>query len=203
MRLLAGFAVSLLGCVAWAGVAQATSLNLLTLPPDVFSSLIQVDYDATGDTLTAVGTALTFDDDGVGQQEPIAGGSFNLAALVDAAGVASSGTLTIGGTIASLGFNSGTLLTGTLAGGNSFGFPDAGGDPLEFIFTVTGGDAAGLYGATANVVLTGAGLPATLFTQDFSNNGLGSSDTAVPEPSAVALALAGALGLFAAGRRRG
>lgn len=200
MRLLVGFAVSLLSCAAWAGVAQATPLNLLTLPPDVFSSLVQVDYDATGDILTADGTAFTFDDDGVGPQVPITAGTFSLTATVDAAGAASGGSLTIGGTIAGLGFNSGTLLTGTLG---SFGFPDAGGDPLEFIFNVTGGDAAGLYGATANVVLTGAALPATLFASDFNNDGLGQSDTAVPEPSAAALALAGALGLVAAGRRRG
>jgi len=199
MRWPVGLTLSFLACFGWIGVASATPLNLLTLPPDVFSSLIQVDYDATGDTLTAVGTALTFDDDGVGPQVPITAGTFNLAATVDAAGAASGGSLTIAGTIPGLGFNSGTLLTGTLS---SFGFPDAGGDPLEFIFNVTGGDAASLYGATANVVLTGAALPATLFASDFSNDGLGQSDTAVPEPSAAALALAGALGFGAARRRR-
>jgi len=188
--------------------AQAAPLNLtLNDTPDIVSSFIDVTYDAGTDIFNASGFALELDDDGSGPAEAIAGGTFDLAATIDASGVLSGGSLTIGGTVASLGFNSGTLLTGTLT---AFGFPDAGGDPLEFLFDVTGGDAAGLYGGIPGGVI----LSATGFTGDFTTNfdnlisgipgtGAAVSDVApVPLPAAVWLFGAGLLGLAGVARRR-
>ena len=97
--------------------------------------------------------------------------------------------------------NSGTLLTGTLT---DIGFKDAGGgDPLEFLFSVTGGDLAGLYGGTGGIILTGTG-----FT-DWANYGgntpfSGMSDTfavsPIPVPAAVWLFGSALLGLAGFGR---
>lgn len=188
--------------------AQAAPLNLtLNNVPDIISSFIDVTYTASTDSFSASGFALELDDDGIGLPEAIAGGTFNLSANINASGVLSGGSLTIGGTVASLGFNSGTLLTGDLT---AFGFPGAGGDPLEFLFDITGGDAAGLYGSLpGGIILSDAGFTGD-FTNDFDNliggvtgTGIGVSDVApVPLPAAVWLFGSGLLGLAGIGRRR-
>ena len=181
------FVVGAVAILALVGVTQAAPLGLLLQDaPDVMSSFISVNYVAATDTLTASGFALTLDDDGSVPPENIAGGSFDVSAAIDGAGNPLGGTLTIGGTVASLGFNSGTLLTGSLTG---FGFP-AVGDPLELLFSVTGGDAAGLFGGigpTVGVILTGSGFSGS-FASDFSGPVFGGvADTAplVPLPSAL------------------
>jgi hypothetical protein len=178
---------------------QASPLNLtLADTPDFLIQLTTVAYDAGTDSLTATGTAANLDDDGT--TESITGGSFTLTASIDASGALSSGTLSVGGTIASLGYNSGTLLTGDLT---AFGFLDSGGDPLEFLFEVTGGDAAGLYPDTAGVILSNTGFDGD-FTTNFQNNGDGSADIAppVPLPAAMWLFISGLLGLSCAGMSR-
>jgi hypothetical protein len=181
--------------------AQAAPLNLTLLDtPDIVSSFIDVNYDAAGDTFSANGFALELDDDGSVPAEAITGGTFDLTAFIDGSGSLSSGSLTIGGTVASLGFNSGTLLTGNLT---AFGFPDLGGDPLEFLFDVTGGDAAGLYGAIGGILLTGGTGFTGDFTVDFLGDGSAVSNVApVPLPAAVWLFGAGLLGLVGVGRNR-
>ena len=147
-------------------LAQAAPLNLtLNDVPDIVSQFIDVTYNATLDELTASGFALELDDDGSVPAEPITDGTFDLSATIGDAGNLVGGTIAIGGTVASLGFNSGTLLTGTLT---AFGFPDAGSNPFEFLFDVTGGDAAALYGGgsvPAGVILSGTG-----FDGDFGSN---------------------------------
>jgi len=188
-------------------VAQAAPLGLtLNDFPDIVSAFIDVTYNATSDTLNANGFAEELDDDGSVPAEAIAGGSFSLTATIDASGALSAGSLSIGGTVASLGFNSGTLLTGTLT---AFGFPDAGGDPLEFLFDVTGGDAAALYGGGSipgGIILSDSGFPGS-FDSNFDNlvDGVGSgvSDTGVvPLPAAVWLFGSGLLGLVGMARRK-
>jgi len=183
--------------------AHSASLNLILADaPDILSINIGVQYNAGADSLSATGQASTLDDDGIGPALSIDSTcctpSFNLNATVDAAGVASGGTLSIGGTVNSLGFLSGTLLTGTLS---AFGFPAAGGDPLEFIFNVTGGDAAGLFGSQAGVILTGSGF--TSFTSDFSSrSGLANAASIIPIPAAAWLFGSGLLGLVGMARRK-
>ena len=180
--------------------AQAAPLNLTLLDfPDIVSSFIDVGYTAGTDTFTANGFALELDDDGSVPAEAIADGTFDLTANIDDLGALNGGTLTIGGTVASLGFNSGTLLTGNLT---AFGFPDLGGDPLEFLFDVTGGDAAGLYGSIGGIILGGTNFTGD-FTTDFTGTGSAVADVApVPLPAAVWLFGAGLLGLVGLGRNR-
>ena len=191
-----------------AGTTAQAALIGLTLNnfPDIVSSFIDVTYDAATDSFNASGFALALDDDGSIPAEDITDGVFDLSATIDSTGALIGGSLSIVGTVAYLGFNSGTLLTGNLT---AFGFLDAGGDPLEFLFDVTGGDAAGLYGSAPGGVI----LSATGFTGDFNFDfdnligeapGTGSAvaDVApVPLPAAVWLFGAGLLGLVGVGRR--
>jgi hypothetical protein len=124
-----------------------------------------------GGTLTASGNANVFSPPG-SPLGNIAGGTFNINANINFNAQTASGTLSIGGTIAGLGFNSGTLLTGTLnSTPASQTFGAGAGDPLEFLFTVTGGDAAGLYGgvgSTAGIILSQSGYAGS-FAGDFSS----------------------------------
>ena len=184
------------------GAAQASSLGLTPGIPDIFSSSITTGY-ASG-VFTANGIAMTIDDDGIGPSinfDAIVANSFSLTAMIDGSGSLSSGSISITGSITSLSATSGTLLTGTLT---DIGFPDAGGNPLEFLFDVTGGDLASLYGGLGGVILSGSGLPisSTPWANDFSNNGRGLSDTfsVVPVPAAVWLFGSALLGLAGFGR---
>ena len=178
--------------------------------PDITSGFIDVTYDATANILSANGFALTLDDDGVGDLENIYAfgsdidpGTFLITAEIDDFGTLIGGTLTVEGTVPDLGFNSGTLLTGDLT---DFGYPDAGGNPLEFLFDVTGGDVAGLYAGTSGGVILGATGFGGSFAADFDNlmfgmpgTGAGFGDTGVPEPSTLSLLM---LGLIATRLRR-
>jgi hypothetical protein len=174
-----GAFVLLLG-VAFAAPAKATPIGLVLEDfPDIFSGFITVDYTASGDALTADGLAATIDLDGGGQQT-ITSGTFDLDATIDDLGSLVSGTIAIGGTVASLGFNSGTLLTGTLT---AFGFPDGAGQTFEFLFDVTGGDAAGDYGSVGGILLSNTGFGGS-FESDFGHaDGVSDTAPAMPEPS--------------------
>lgn len=198
-----------LACLALtAGSAQALPLGLSLLDhPDTLSQFIDVTYDAGTDSLLASGFALRLDDDGSVPPEDIVGGSFDLTATINDSGVLSAGSLTIGGTVAALGFNSGTLLTGNLT---QFGFPNpGGGETFEFLFNVTGGDAYALYGSGSlpgGVLLHFTGFQGS-FAGNFDNltagpgTGSGESDVApVPEPNTLALILLG-LGMAGCARR--
>lgn len=190
------FSASALGIAALLLASPVyASLNLLLEPsPNVLSAFIDVSYNSTTDLFGATGFALELDDDGIGLPETIFGGSFGLYAIIDGSGVLGSGTIALGGTVPSLAYISGTLLTGTLI---DFGFPSTG-DPLEFVFNVTGGDAAGLFGPSPiGVILSGSGFEGD-FTSSFDNRigpfpGAAYSDVApvVPLPGSLWLALAG------------
>lgn len=184
--------------------AQAAPLGLTLIDkPDIVSAFIDVTYDATSDTLTASGFALAID---VPPPTPIVGGTFDLLATIDDTGALISGSLTVGGAVLGGGP---MLLTGVL---NSFGFPSGPGDPFEFLFNVTGGDLAGLFGGIGSlngVILSGTGFPGD-FTGDFDNliagipgTGTGMADIApVPEPATITLFLLGAITLLAGGHWR-
>ncbi|MGH0037745.1 MAG: PEP-CTERM sorting domain-containing protein [Myxococcota bacterium] len=176
--------------------------------PDVLVGNMDVSYDAATDTLSLDGFALELDDDGVGTALPITSGSFDLVATIDGAGNLSAGSLTIGGTVPDIGANSGTLLIGTL---DSFGFPDAGGDPIELTFSITGGDLAPLYGAGPGGIIVGDSGFGGSFASDWDNliastpgTGFGVADVApVPEPGTLSLLGASLAGIAWLGRRRG
>ena len=199
-----GFCASLLIaalalCIS--GPAQAALLNLTQDFPDVSSNFINVAYTEGSDSLTASGFATNLVLVSGGADNAIAGGSFDLSASVDDSGSLSSGNISIGGTILGLGFNSGTLLTGTLS---DIGFVDGGGDPLEFLFSVTGGDLSSIYGGTGGVILSSSGF--TGWGADFTNSPFaGLADTfavsPVPVPAAVWLFGSALLGLVGYGRQ--
>jgi hypothetical protein len=190
--------IALIVCLV-VGRAQASLLNLsLNDSPDIFSSFIDVNYNAGSQQFTAQGFALTLHD-GVGTQN-ILNGSFLLTAQIDNSGAMQSGSLLIQGAVAGFGPN---LLSGQL---DAFGFQPLGGPIFEFLFSVTGGDMAvpswfGGIGSEFGVILTASGVNFTgNWNLDFSNTGgipgtgIGFSDTApVPAP-ATAIILAGLLG---------
>jgi hypothetical protein len=196
-----------------AAVANATPLNLNLLLPDLLSSTIDVTYNATSDAFSASGFSLELDDDGVLPNVQLdAPGLFVIGATIDASeNLQAGGTLSITGKITSLGYVSGTLLTGNLT---DFGFAgDAAGIVFEFTFAVSGGDLASSYaGQPGGVILSTALNSFSGFGSDFDNlffgisgTGSGISDTApIPEPSTGLLVLSGLalLGSRAASRRR-
>ncbi len=201
-----GFGASLLIAalvLGTSGVAQASLLNLTPGSPDISSNFINVSYDAGTESLVADGFATELD----GGVPGIAGGSFNLSAMIDASGnLGGGGTITIGGTLAGLGHTSGTLLTGTLTDIGFASEASESGSTLEFLFNVTGGDLQSVYGGTGGVILSTTGFNKTnSWSIDFANGAFaGLSDTfgvsPVPVPAAVWLFGSALIGLAGFGR---
>jgi hypothetical protein len=164
-----------------------------------------VAYDTASDQLFAYGVNnVTLD---LGEESGIhgldgTGFRLNLNNPGNSLAAAASGTISITGEIPDLGFLSGTLLTGDVT---AFGWVESG-DPLspyelQVVFTITGGDAAGLFGPTGAIGFAQTDFPGE-WTNDWVNQGDGISVTAdyapVPLPGALALFASGLLGL---GRR--
>jgi MYXO-CTERM domain-containing protein len=191
------YALIAIACATAAPAASAALIGLDLLDsPDIASTFITTNYDGAGG-LTASGFASEYDDDGTLPADPIAGGTFDLDATLTPTGMATAGSLTIGGSVGGFGPS---LLTGDLL---DFGFLDAGGMILEFVFSVTGGDLAGAYGglgAEFGVILdVRDGGYSGDWTQSFSTIA-GVADTApVPGPAVAALFALAAVG---ARRRR-
>jgi hypothetical protein len=196
---------------AQAGMLDST-LDLTPTLPDIYSDGIDVDYSVSGTTgtLTTTGGAAKFITYADGTAEDILNsdtpptdpfipdvGTFSLSATINTStNEFTTGMLTIGGYISSMAPSDTNLLTASLAqiGGS--------GMAMNFIFNITGGYAAGLFGgqgATIGVIMdmgsTGYNTIAS-FGGDFSAGGR-QSDTfvAVPEPSALSIMLLGLLGL--------
>lgn len=163
---------------AQAAVLPAAPLGIPTSSTDI-SAFGTVEFDTSSDVLDIDMTAFLVNPGA----SPIVSGSLMIDAVVDDTGTASVGSLSITGTVPSLGFNSGTLLTGTLS---QFGFTDAG---LEILFDVNGGDATGLYPVSAFAVVN---FPFSRdFAQDFATS-TGSTDVfsaVVPIPTPAGLLL--------------
>jgi MYXO-CTERM domain-containing protein len=181
--------------------ADAAFLGLpLVEPPDIAAGFIDISYDAVTDSFEAVGFALEYDDDGSVPAETITNGAFNLSATVNSSGVATGGSVTVGGSV--LGFGP-TLLTGDLV---AIGFDDAGGQVLEFLFDITGGDLQAEYGGGGGqfgiIMDTRAGGYSGDWSKSFDNlvgglagTGAGVADIKpVPGPAGLALLALGGLG---------
>jgi hypothetical protein len=205
--------------------ADLTSLTLQP-SPDIASFGIDVAYNASSHTFAANGIATCIgigspDDPIVFNENSLTMGTFLISATVDNAGVASSGSLTIGGEV--LGYGStGPLLTGNnLSFFNSFftGTQNPSSDVsiYEFLFDVSGGEMAGLFGgsgAKVGVILswvsTAGDVAQNQFTANFDNLnghtfgegwGTAMSDVAQPIPEPATLLL-GIGGLFLSKRKK-
>lgn len=198
------FAVAL----AWCARAQAAFIPVTLVPePDILSGFIDVTYDAATDAFLARGFSQSYNPGGEGQDTNIVGSQlFEIRATIDESGtLLPGGTLVIEGSVLGSGPS---LLTADLT---DFGFADNGGEILEFLMEITGGELEADYGgvgAVAGVIMDMGGNGYVDFTQSFDNliggqagTGAGISDTApIPGPSALAVLLAGCA--FASRRRR-
>jgi hypothetical protein len=190
--------------MAQAPGAEAASLNLDKGFPDVFGAAVSVSYNATTDVLTVSGEPLSYSPNSSTSVTIDTPRSLSITANISGTGSLGGGsnTVSILGKIPSLGANSGTLLTGNLT---QFGFPGGAGDPLEFLFDITGGDLAAAYqaaGVPVGIIISGTSFPGS-FQSDFANNGLGVVDVAaVPIPASAWLMGSALVGLFGFARRR-
>ena len=149
--------------------------------------------------LTVTGTALAIDFNGNPPPDnSITAGTFTLTAMINSSGVLTSGSLSITGTIPSLGSGS-PLLPANLT---ALGFSDWPVTQIfEFIGTTTGGSqAAGMGSQIGTILNLGSGFNGS-FASNFANSGFGNADTfRIPAPGA-GLVL-GAAGLIGLSRRR-
>ncbi|NNM27773.1 MAG: fibro-slime domain-containing protein [Phycisphaerales bacterium] len=147
---------------------SAEPLNLLLARfPNIAAGFIDVEYDAAAETLTASGTAFQVDHDGDAATPavPISGGSFDITATVDNTGRASSGNLTISGSIPGMGIPGPTLLTGEIG---LYGSTGVGSGLNEFVFKTSGGDLADRFGPAAGVILSATACPGS-YAADWDN----------------------------------
>jgi len=198
----------------------ATPLGLEATPhfPDLGAFNLDVSYIANGgaNNFQAQGITGAYSIDSIGDRNPLFVGdwsdlSFDLTATITSAGHLSGGTLTILGSMDGTGDTVETLLTGALIAGNdgdatTFGSlfqasPNQGGDTIEFLFTVTGGDPSVMsdFGATGGITISpqfGVDTP-TDWTASFSNSSqAGNADVipyTVPEPSSILFVLVGSI----------
>jgi hypothetical protein len=176
---------------AQAGVVNST-LALTTTNPDISSIVRNAEYagNSTSGTFTSLGQASQLTTAAL-TNETIDAGTFELNANIQQSAGTADGLLSIGGTITTLGFSSGTLITATLL---QVGGPNA---ALNFLFNVTGGDAAAIYGgvgATIGLIMNSTGYNGS-FNAAFASDPSGaSSDTFVVEvatPNSVSIFLIG------------
>jgi len=208
-RVLSAALIGLIGILGFTGLpARGSSLDLSAQPPDLAAGYINVTYNATAGTLSAVGWPASFN---LGGSPPdlgtIESGQYDLTAHVTPSGQPISGSLDVIGTIPGMA-SSGTLLTGQLQLSQSgFGFQPGGGDIFEFIFNITGGDLAPYYQGKVSVILDAwnSGFNGS-FANDFNASPyLSLADNSlvvVPEPTATMLLLtASTFGLLVAACR--
>jgi hypothetical protein len=179
---------------------MAAPLNLLPDKPDIFWDAISFSYNAGTDVFTADGSSFGSSpymvDPSLTNYTITGAHSFNITANIDNTGTPTAGTLTINGSIVALSAGP-SLLTGFLT---DVGFPLVYDEPLEFLFTVSGGDLAvpGLYGTPGvyqiGIILSeyDVGMAPINWNQSFDNSFdiVGSvTDTfhVAPEPASIFL----------------
>ncbi len=191
--------IGLLGVVTAIAPAERSAADILPAwrrhKPDIMSGRITVQYVAETQEFTASGFPVLADlEDGESQARPVTGTiGYNLNLHIDNAGQLQGGNpagpdLLLVGDIETDGY-SGTLLTG---GARQFEYQGSG--IFHFIFDVTGGALASLYGPKAGVILDAAevfGHDPDIFTASF-HSGFWSSLSSVadtfrvtPEPGAL------------------
>jgi hypothetical protein len=147
--------------------AQAKPLDLTLQPsPDMFSDIIEVNYDSTNQTFTASGFAQHIK--GIDTLTPVVNGRFEISAIISNSGDLVSGSLTITGELPSLGIGQGNLLVGNLS---ALGYGDAGG-AVEFQFDTSEGALFFQYGPAIKVILGQSGFNGS-FAQNFNNGSIG------------------------------
>lgn len=188
--------------------ASFMNLNLEDLGPDITSTGLILDYDESTNILRANGDAnkLSWDlvDYDITSSSGSSGffGAFELTANIDENGNLTTSTFNIFGEILDSKFNytSGTLLSGSLS---FLGFENND-TTLEFLFNVTGGDAAGLYGGIGGV--GGIILGNTRFVnwnKGFStNSAVADTGVPVPEPTSIWLLGSSLIGFAGLARRK-
>ncbi len=159
-----------------------------------------------------------------------------ISAEIDGSGNWSSGSLLVVGNVPTAGMNGRPILNddGDFNGSfddkllkghlTDFGFPEAPGDPLEFVFIVDDGDATSFFpvGSEIGLILTTTDFPGS-FAQNWHNLQLGEPDffgnrspindsgqaiaeigipTVIPEPGSLLLIGSGLLGLVGLRRTR-
>ncbi len=187
--------------------------------PDLSLWSIDVAYNASTHTLNAAGpySGQVFVDAGENMYTFDQWGAFNLSATIDNAGVASAGSFSLTGEVLGYGAT-GPLLTGnnlSIFNTAFFTTRDPGTDEaeFEFLFDVSGGDMASLYGGIGakvymlmTFVIVPGGVSETQFTTNFDNLrgnpfGEGTGDTMadivpMPEPATLSLLAIGAAALL-------
>ena len=196
------------------GAANAATLGLSKVPPDLLSTFIQVDYNAASGHLSATGFPDTLNVDGIPADE-ITGldGNWDLEANFDAGGDLLGGTLSI--TVNGLApFPNGTNLA--VADLQLFAFTNLGtGTFFEFISQITSTGVSPLVpiGAKLGTILSlGATNDFVDFAHDFHNNSFdgagGFADTflipatSVPTPGAASGVLVGMAAMLIKRRRK-
>lgn len=182
--------------------------------PDIETSYLSINYDATSGVLTATGLPQQLATGPNPAPMYTIGGatftSYTLTAYIDHTGAFTGGTLTINGTIASLG-DSSPLLTGNLTDFGLFGAASI--NHFEFTGTATGGSLSSMFSNFAIIATTNsfAYTGEALFGSNFSSgtsNGVFTNvadtfaaSSAVPEPASLMAGLV-MLGVGLGGRRR-
>ncbi len=221
------FYVIIAALILLGGNVQAGFLALnLQSAPDIAVFSIDFTYNASSHALSANGMATCIstgspDDPIVFDESSLQMGTFLLSATVDNAGVASSGSFTLGGKVLGYGSTGPLLTANNLSYFNSF-FTDTlnpNGDvaDFEFLFDVTGGEMADMFGgpgAKVGIILTWVSTAGDAaqnqFTTSFDNLhghtfgegwGTAMADMAqpIPEPATLSLLAVGAAALL---RRR-
>ena len=199
----------------WLLSAFSVHATLLDIVPDLpttqFGSLAGqgIQFNAGSGAFSATGLPLSTKFTNLGGRHAVTGAaSLSINIQVSAGGLAGSGAalhdfVLLGDVSDGTTNYTGTLLTGSLV---DFGFLDTGTflDVFDFLFDVTGGSRAGLFGAGQIGVLMIAARSTFTggFTQNFASTRIKGTIGRVPEPATLWLAGL-ALGAIGVMRRRG